>query len=193
MHDISISMVSIISAVILEARKGWNMELWFVLYCKNGKDACAEMNLIKQDYTVYRPTVNVAKKTKKNGKKIKTESLFSRYLFVKVDPTKKSLFPATYTCGVSGFVKFGIQYATVTDESINEIKRCELLQRDKSIKNQEMTKGDIVYLNGDGFSEVKASFLESCGEKRVMVLLKMLGRMSEISVPCDSISKKSAY
>lgn len=170
------------------------MNVWFVIYCKSRKDDVAERNLLRQGFEIYRPLINrFSSNNKSRVKRIIIESLFPRYLFLNVDPEKQSLTPITYTLGVVGFVKFGDRYSTVTDSVINKIKLLESEQQINSEKTSIYKSGESVFINGEGFSDIKATFCEMRGDDRVVVLLKMLGRMSTILVPTECVSRVAAY
>ncbi|TQV86017.1 transcription termination/antitermination NusG family protein [Aliikangiella coralliicola] len=170
------------------------MKVWFVIYCKPQKDEVAEKNLLRQGFEVYRPLISRARGGHVGGSpSIREESLFPRYLFLNVDPEIKPITPVKYTPGVVGFVTFGDRYSTVDDSVINDIKVCESEQQmdlDNSVRFRE---GETVYINGEGFTDIKATFCEMSSDNRVIVLLKMLGRMSTITIPSSYVSRTSAY
>lgn len=170
------------------------MKFWFVLYCKPLKDAIAQVNLERQGYEVYRPTIKIEKPILTNGlKKIREDSLFPRYLFLNVDPEEQSLTPIKYTVGILDFIKFGDRYSTVSELVINKIKLCEQQHRIADTGNNDYRAGDEVYINGEGFSDIKATFCDRCSDNRVLVLLKMLGSTSTIKVPASYVTREAAY
>ncbi|WP_444996457.1 transcription termination/antitermination NusG family protein [Aliikangiella sp. IMCC44359] len=169
------------------------MSVWFVLYCKPNKDAAVERNLLIRGFDVYRPIVKKAKSGQGGAKSFYEESLFPRYLFLKINPDETSVTPVNYTPGVIGFVRFGDKYSTVDETVILKIKDYELAQLSSENDNCDFKKGELVYINGDGFSDILATFCESRSDNRVIVLLNMLGTMSATSVPKSYISKTSNY
>ena len=50
-------------------------------------------------------------------------------------------------------------------------------------------KGDNIYVDGHGFDHVEAIYCNSCGDKRAMILMNILGKESKLSVPTDYLSK----
>ena len=169
------------------------MNTWFVLYCKPGKDKVAESNLLSQDIEVYRPTVNLDRIGKNRIYQTRCESLFPRYLFIKVNPEKQALVSIANTRGICGFVKFGGKYSAIDERVIDQIKECELSQQIKINKCKTYVKGDPIYINEGSFNGFDATFIEKHGDDRVIVLLNMLGRMSKVEVPSNHISKFSSY
>jgi len=168
------------------------MKIWFVIYCKSLKDKTAEAGLFRKGYEVYRPLLS---ETANDGKQPKEkESLFPRYLFVRVDPEEQSLDGIKYTPGVVSFVKFGDRYSVVNESVIAEIKMCEQKMLTADTPEKELfTKGESVYINGKGFINIKATFLEKRSDNRVVVLLNMLGGMSTVCVSSCSVSRVSSY
>lgn len=169
------------------------MDVWFVLYCKPKKDHIAERNLINQGYEAYRPVIIITTRSSKGDRCIRRESLFPRYVFVKAVPEERSLMPASYTRGVLGFVKFGDKYATVSEEIVGSIRKCELEQQEYHENKKDFVKGDSVYLSGDCFNNIKATFVKEHGDHRVVVLLRMLGTESMVMIQSDYVSKSPKY
>lgn len=165
------------------------MNSWYLIYCKPGQDSIAETNLIRQGFTVFRPTINMAK-TKIGCKTyLKCESLFPRYLFIKVNPEVKSIFPVSSTLGVSTFVKFGDRYATASEDLIEEIKSIVEKQKFLASEREKFKKGDMVYVDGNGFDQVKAIYCNPCGNQRAMILMDILGKESRLRVPMQCVSR----
>jgi len=168
-----------------------DMDVWFVLFCKQRKDAAVERNLVSKGHEIYRPLLR-SQKRNKHGRSVESiESLFPRYLFLKVSLSNCVLEPITHTPGVVGFVKFGDSYSVVDESVIEDIKLCEVrhLMAEKN-KKPDFAKGETVYLNGDGFCDIKATFVETCSNSRVTVLLKILGTITKTVIPAGYISKK---
>jgi len=166
------------------------MKTWFVIYCKSRKDELAENSLLAKGFDVYRPLLRQVDEN--NIQSEQKESLFPRYLFIRVDVEEQSLETVKFTTGVIGFVKFGDMYSTVKDSVILDIKACESAQQTGECENNSLIKGEPVYINGKGFTNIKATFFEKCSDNRVIVFLNMLGGMSSVSVPSCSVSRASS-
>lgn len=165
------------------------MERWFLIYCKSKQDTRARENLLRQGFDVYQPTINVVKEKFGCRPRIQCEALFPRYLFIKVDPAVKSIAPVLSTYGVVNFVKFGDRYATADDSLVAEIKN----RTDKIISENNpleyYKEGDDIFVNGQGFDNVKAIFCSLNGEKRATILMGLLGRESALTVPVEFLSR----
>ena len=166
------------------------MDVWFLLFCKQRKDAVVEDSLLRKGYEVYRPLIKIQKRDKKGGLAETIESLFPRYLFLKVSLSEGSLEPVAFTPGVVGFVKFGANYSVVDESIINDIRQCEASHLMKSQSScPKFKSGDTVYVNGDGFNDIRATFIQNCSDSRVLVLLKILGTTSKAVIPTGYVSK----
>lgn len=164
---------------------------WFLIYCKPKQETRAEINLSRQGFTVFRPTINVIKSKIGCQNSVVSESLFPRYLFVQVDPDIKSIAPILSTLGVSGFVKFGDRYAVASDTLISEI-RSNIVEQSVLVGSSEaIKKGDEIYVDGHGFDQVKAIYCNPCGNMRAIILMNILGKETKITVPTSCISHTS--
>ncbi len=165
------------------------MNTWFLIHCKPKQEIRAEENLIRQGFEVFRPVISVLKSKIGCKSYVVQESLFPRYLFVRIDPQIRSISPVYSTFGVANFVKFGERYATMSDTLIEEIK--------VNVKNQAMLagspeaikKGDEIYVNGHGFDQMKAIYCNPHGKLRVIILMNILGKETRLTVPLAYISK----
>ena len=165
------------------------MNRWLLVYCKPKQDVRAEENLVRQGFEVFRPIIDISLHKIGSRSTTKRESLFPRYLFINVNPEVKSIAPVLSTYGVSSFVKFGNHYATASDELIALIQKKAEEQSLFYEEQQIFKKGDSVYLDGYGFDNVDAIYQNPCGDSRSLILINILGKKSQISVPVGSISK----
>ena len=166
------------------------MSNWFVLYCKHRKDSEAESNLLNQQLEVYRPKLPIVKMGANiPGARASVESLFPRYLFIRFDPNHCRIDSIKYTRGVSGFVKFGDRLSTVAGSVIDAIREYEIEYSKNKLNSGYLKNGDPIQVNGGGFVHVNAIFEETCGDKRVAVLINIMGRATKVEVPMSFISK----
>jgi transcriptional antiterminator RfaH len=169
------------------------MNRWFLIYCKPNQEARAENNLVRQGYTIYRPTVSVINKTTTKGQKnTKSKSLFPRYLFININVEQQSVAPIASTLGVVQIVKFGNKLASASERLINELKINEQKRLTEQASPSKPSKGDVVYIDTHGFEQVKAIYCNPCGDERAMILMSILGNESRVSVPLQSLSKQQS-
>jgi transcriptional antiterminator RfaH len=163
------------------------MDTWFLIYCKPAQDTRAEENLHRQGYIVFRPTIKV------NGlgrqRAFKRESLFPRYLFIKVDPEIKSIAPIQSTLGVTGFVKFGEIYATAPEWLIDKIKSDLDMQDPPGYGRDPYEQDDEMSVDGQGIQQIKALYYNPSGSERAMILMNILAKKSALTLPAGCLSK----
>lgn len=130
-------------------------------------------NLIKQNYTVYSPRVKILNKI---------QFLFPGYLFVYLDKENDNWSPICSTKGVANFVRFGLEFAKVNDKIISFIKDKEKQTADKVIDLSKFHTGDKLKIKDGIFKNQEAIFQEYNGEKRVIVLMNMIGKTQKIKL-----------
>lgn len=163
---------------------------WFVVICKPRQELIAQENLLRQGFTVYLPRMQVKKRSKDKWID-KVEALFPRYLFIQLDPEQKSLSPVRSTLGVVGLVSFGGQPSVVADELIAAIRQRENPESNLHQETKPLfTAGERVSLTKDNLAGLEGVFVEDDGEKRVIIMLELLGKMNKVFVKRDSVVKK---
>lgn len=165
------------------------MEKWFLVYCKANQDEKAERNLKSGGYEVFRPTIMAKKRKLKQKTRDICESLFPRYLFIRVDPHVKSIAPVVSTYGVSNLVRFGQEFANVSNDLISKIKDTAEKQQKIRTNQETLRKGDGVVVSGEGFEDINAIYCNPCGKERAMILMNILGQQSKVVVAMDRVRK----
>lgn len=148
------------------------MESWYLLYCKRGQLLRAKEHLERQAVHCLSPMVALGKRSR--GKPLQVnEPLFPNYLFVEFDPESIHTTTISATRGVSHFVRFGNQPATVPLDVINALQAGPALSVDDSDLPQP---GDTVIITEGALEGLKAIFTEPDGEARSMLLLNLLNK-----------------
>jgi len=187
LYTFKISFCIIRTSISDARKKGVSMKYWYLVSTKPQKDSYAQEQLINQDYEVYRPVTNRIK-TRANKKVQITESLFPRYLFVRMENGVDDWGPVRSTRGVAGVVKFGAQAAKVEDSLINEIKSREKVRGEQTIDRDNFKKGQAVKVTQGAFSGLDAVFASYNGEQRVIVLLNILGNQTRLTIKTASLA-----
>ncbi len=116
---------------------------------------------------------------------------FSRVTYsFDVDPSVNSIAPVRSTRGVVGLVKFGGQPAIVEDEVMDYLMRNEdtesgLHQDDRP----QFCMGENVKLVEGPLAGMEGVFSQEDGEKRVTVLLDLMGKANRVAVNRDWVVK----
>ncbi len=165
------------------------MDCWYAVWCKPRQEAVAEENLLRQGLHVYLPRIRVRQRLR--GQWVDAvEVLFPRYLFIRIDPLRRNTAPVRSTRGVVGLVRFGGQPAVVPDEVMDALLQCEDpasgLHQDS---RRHFCAGETIKLVEGPFAGMEAVFAEQDGEKRVIVLLELLGKTNKIRVARDWVAR----
>ncbi|MBW7984445.1 transcription/translation regulatory transformer protein RfaH [Enterobacillus tribolii] len=154
------------------------MESWYLLYCKRGQLQRAKEHLERQQVPCFTPMISLEKIVR--GKRLTvSEPLFPNYMFIELDPERIHTTTVQSTRGVSHFVRFGSQPATVPFRVIKTLMN--ELPTDVFDPKTPMP-GDEVLITGGTFEGMKAIYAEPDGEKRALLLLTLLNQQVTQSV-----------
>jgi transcriptional antiterminator RfaH len=162
---------------------------WFAVCCKPRQEAVAEENLLRQGFHVYLPRIRVRKRYRGQWNDA-VVVLFPRYIFIKVDPLRHSTAAVRSTRGVVGLVRFGGQPAVVPDAVMDALR-----QREDAVSGLHQDNlplfcaGESVRLVDGPLTGMEGVFTQQDGDKRVFVLLEMLGQANRVSVSRDWIAR----
>ena len=162
---------------------------WFAVCCKPRQEAVAEENLLRQGFHVYLPRIRVRRR--RRGQWIDAvEVLFPRYIFIRLDPQRRSTATVRSTRGVVGLVRFGGQPAVVPDSVMDALLRradstSGLHQDDRPL----FSAGEPVKLSEGPLAGMEGVFNKMDGDKRVIVLLELLGKANKVRVNRDWIAR----
>jgi len=155
---------------------------WYLVHCKSRQDERAEENLLRQGYACYRPQ-HSCERIVRGRRQIIVESLFPGYLFIKL-AADANWAPLRSTRGVIRIVGFGGIPLRLDDSLVEHLQ-----QRTAAPVKPALEAGDSVRITEGGFAELDAIFVAMDGEQRVILLLNMLNRQHQISMPLVSIVK----
>ena len=164
------------------------MKRWYVVYCKPQQDARAEEHLRNQAYEVFRPQVRVRRRHGTRFQLI-VESMFPRYLFIRLDDSNQNWAPIRSTRGVSNLVCWGSQIPHVPDFIVDKIRsrldknNCVVLMTGDYRPNERLR-----IVEGP-FTGNECLFSSRSGQERIIVLLEIMQQtqrleLSELAVEC---------
>ena len=158
---------------------------WHVVVCKIGQEDRAEDNLGSQGFECYNPGMYVERVIKGETVGVK-QPLFPDYVFVKFDPEIQSARTINYTYGVQTLLRFGDILAVMDEKIINALKDRMKKPVAAEIQKKLLAVGEEVELGGI-FKGIKAIFLEADGERRSILMMKMLGTEQKLSIDNSAI------
>ncbi len=160
---------------------------WYVVHTKPRQETRALLNLERQGYGCFLPTI-AKKKLGRSALELVTEPLFSRYLFIELDTdlSSKSWAPIRSTLGVSKLVTFGNEPARVDHSLIAQLR-----DHANALMNETPASpfqpGDIVRIRDGAFAGIEAVYHMDDGEARAMVLIELLHRPTKVAIPIASL------
>jgi transcriptional antiterminator RfaH len=161
---------------------------WYVVHTQPLNEARAELNLRRQGFTTYLPRYL---RTRRHARKTETVArpLFPRYLFVGLDLARDRWRAIQSTFGVSNLVFAGDAPLAMPDGVVDEIQARET--EDGFVKlglPAGVGPGSRVRLIEGVFADSKGVIERVADERRVAILLELLGREVRVFVPVASIA-----
>lgn len=158
---------------------------WFLAQLKPNCQAIAKKNLERQGFRSFTP---MALETRRTGSRFATQTrpLFPGYVFVSLDATTGCWRAINSTFGVTKVVSFGGRPAAVPRGLVEQIAlRCDgdglLLPMD------ELAPGDRVLVTHGPFSGVMADVERTDADRRVWIVLDLMGQQSRVQVDRDAL------
>jgi len=163
---------------------------WFAVVSKPRQEQIALKNLQRQAFECFLPMAeNPYQRRRKQHQKI-IEPLFPRYLFLHAIAGMQNLAPVRSTLGVISMVRFGTELAVVPDAVIETIKQ-RVLPETGLIKINPVTlkAGDKVRFFDGPLRGVNGIVSERNSDKRVLILMELLGRPTQVEVDALMLQK----
>ncbi|GGI96957.1 transcription/translation regulatory transformer protein RfaH [Halopseudomonas pertucinogena] len=156
---------------------------WYLVQCKPRQEIRAEENLRNQFFSCYCPLHTVEKI--RQGKRVVTQQpLFPGYLFINLCRLSDSWHSIRSTRGVLRLITFANEPLPVPDAIIDDLQA-----RLSKAGNKPLFKtGSPVTLIEGPFKDLNAVFCKADGEERAIVLLDLLNRQQQLSVPLRALS-----
>ncbi len=158
---------------------------WFLAQLKPNCGQIAKRNLERQGFQIFLP--HQEETTRHKGKfTTKLKPLFPGYIFVALDVLRGRWRAVNSTHGVTHLVSFGGKPTTVpTDIILSLMRRCDadaIL-----LPPPTLSAGDNVHLTSGPFADFVATVEQISPDKRVWVLLDLMGRQTRLAVGADSL------
>jgi len=162
---------------------------WFAVYTKPRQEQIALENLERQDFRCFLPMA-INPYQRRSERKLRIEPLFPRYLFLNAIADQQSLGPVRSTRGVATMVRFGMELARLPETVIRTInKRCDPDTGLVKLDPAPVEPGDKVKVFDGPLAGLEGIFKERKGEKRALLLAKLLGTESTVEVDALMLQK----
>lgn len=162
---------------------------WHAVFCKPRQDALAESQLLNQGFEIFRPKTRIAC-TRNGRRRVSVESMFPRYLFVRLSQAGEDWTPIRSTRGAVGLVRLGQEAPIVPDPIIDGLRqRCDEAGVISLAGAIDYQRDDLVDIIDGPFNGYRALFQARSSQERVVVLLKLLQHERRIELPEVSIRR----
>jgi len=163
------------------------MKNWYVIHAHSNQEFRAKLNLQRQNYFIYLPQYIGTRKHARKVEKI-LKPLFPRYLFIQLNLLHDNIASINSTFGVNKIVAFGNEPSIISNEVIKNL----MVQEDNqgnldSIVNSRFKIGENIKIKEGVLKGNNAIFMGINENQRVSVLLSMMGRKLNISMPSLSV------
>ena len=163
------------------------MNRWYVAYTHLGAEVLAEGQLQQQGFGAYLPR---CLRTIRHARRVRDVivPLFPRYIFVEIDMQVQRWRSINGTRGVSYLVSMGDRPAAVPDGIVDEIRSREtdgnLIEIPRTAPYET---GETVEITAGALADQVGKFIRVDARQRVVLLLELLGRGLEVSVPTETV------
>jgi transcriptional antiterminator RfaH len=160
---------------------------WYVVHTQPNNEGRAEMHLRRQGFMTYFPR-HLRRRRHARRVEMVARPLFPRYLFVGLDLAKDRWRSVQSTFGVSGLVTAGEMPVSVSDQLVGEIRAREDAEGYVTLGLPAgLTSGSRVRLIDGLFAECQGVLERIADDRRVSVLLSLLGREVRVFVKAASV------
>jgi transcriptional antiterminator RfaH len=160
---------------------------WYVVHTQPNGEVRAEANLQRQGFMTYLPRYLRERRHARRSDVVQ-RPLFPRYLFVGLDLERDRWRSVQSTFGVSNLVMIGERPICLAAEVINEIRGRENGEGFVTLGLPPGLKpGSMVRLVDGLFSDCQGMLERIADNRRVAVLLSMLGRKVRVLVPAAGV------
>ena len=153
---------------------------WYLAQVKPNSQRIARENLDRQGFATFLPGLEVTRRAQGRFR-VTTQPLFPGYLFVALDPAQGRWRAVNSTIGVARLVSFGAKPAEVPRDLVAALMaQCDA--------NELLTgtpgprPGDTVEITAGPFAEFVAEVQNIDSERRVWVLLDLMGRSTRVAL-----------
>jgi transcriptional antiterminator RfaH len=160
---------------------------WYVVHTQAQGEDRADINLRRQGFVTYLPRYLRARRHARRAETV-VRPLFPRYLFVAMDVARDRWRVVQSTFGVSSLVVVGSDPIPLPDGVVEEIRARE---GERGLVNLGLPAGvkpgSPVRLIDGVFAEYRGVLERLADDRRVTVLLNLLGREVRVFVPVANV------
>jgi transcriptional antiterminator RfaH len=169
--------------------KAGSLEGWIALYTKPRQENVAIVNIERQGFEVYCPTII---RTRRHARKVEQvrRPLFPAYVFVRLNEQKFQWRPLLSTHGVQSVVRFRDKLGFMPRGFVEDLRANEIAGNLQQMAAPEVIPGMRVKMMDGPFESLIAEVLSLPEKDRVWLLLDIMGRQVRIQQDIWSIECK---
>ena len=163
------------------------MKRWYVVHTQPGSEILAQGQLENQEFRTYFPRYLKTVRHARSEKHV-IAPLFPRYIFVEIDMKQQRWRSINGTRGVSYLLTMGERPSAVPNGVVEEIMARESDDRLITVSEEIPYKtGEIIEITSGALADHVGNFLRMDKQKRIVILLELLGRNVEVRLPSDTV------
>ena len=160
-------------------------EAWYLAQFKPNCQRIAERNLTRQGFQTFLPRQEETRRTR-TGFATTARPLFPGYIFVAFEAAKGGWRAINATYGISRLVSFNDRPQPVPQDIIAELKqRCDA--EGMLASGVQARIGDRVRIAVGPFADFMARVEKMAPDKRIWVLLEVMGRETRLAVSANAL------
>ena len=168
-----------------------NKSEWYLVYTKPRAESTGVDNIRNQGYEVFFPQI-IFEKPGVKKERLKTEPMFPRYLFIKLNKEKDNWITIKSTVGISHLVLFGNELAKVPNQVIKALKK--ISDKNGVFRQRAListySKGDKINIKKGILRGKEAIFLSQKSAERIKVLLDIVSKKTIVELYKSDIGAK---
>lgn len=168
------------------AAAGWATDQWFVVQLKPNSAKRAERNLSRQGFRVFAPFEEATVRSGRHFKLV-ARPLFPGYFFVSFDPVRSPWRSINGTYGVARLISFSTVAPTLVPAALIRGLLAHCDSTGKYLSHDLPHGGDRVRIVAGPFAEFIATVDKIEPQRRVWVLLDILGASARIAVNANDL------
>jgi transcriptional antiterminator RfaH len=159
---------------------------WCVAHSQARAEDKAAFHLRRQGFDVFLPK---HLKRRRHARRVDwvPAPLFPRYFFVRLDAQATRWRAILSTVGISDLVRFGDRPALVPPDVVDEIRVREDADGLVRTTIDGLRPGDPVQVIAGPFADAEGLFDGANDDRRVTVLLSLMGRQVKVRVPVEAV------
>jgi len=163
---------------------------WYIARTQPRAEERAVWHLNNQGFEAYLPRYRKEIRHARRTEMV-MRPLFPGYVFVLVNTKHQGLHVINSTIGVISLVQFGAMPRSISSSVVDGIRAREDSTGIINLSTNGLKKGDCVRVREGAFADCTALLDQVSDQKRVYLLLDLMGREVRVSVPMENLAKAS--